>query len=585
VALANGRRPLYCRRRKESLRRAFGGIGPSGIRPTGVRGLLDSITEYRAAARAVPRTLRPLLSRHRAITRVAVAFLSLAIAMAVSFEGATAGPTQPPTRPTSILPQNVGVGLLTSDPVSVTFEEPMDPTSVDAALIVRPRTAIRTIWRAGGRTLLILPRGRWQTDARYVITVDANAQRADGSPLGTRQQVSFTTETAPIVSDFELRYVEQPEEPVMRALTEAATRATAAADLPPPSDTTSMVSTGTTITIGFSSPMDRREVERLLVVSPQIEGTITWSGNSLVFTPVGRLEPNARYALTVAGAHDLAGNRLGGDASFSFTTRAGAQVVKVSPLDGEKNLTNVQVAIWFSQPVDTAATGGAFRFTDATTGEVIPGQVVWNEAGTQLRFGASHSLAKGHLFRMSFADGARDSDGNIVSGSWSFQTKAPPPPPARAPTTVVRRPAAAAAGPAAPADMIQYAVWQINQSRAAYGFGPLSLDSAISAVASAHAWDMITYGYFSHTGRDGSSVSTRLSRAGIGFSASGENICYLGGAGIQGALNWCHATFMSEPYPGYANHIGNILGTRYSRVGVGIAQSGAKVIIVWDFAG
>jgi uncharacterized protein YkwD len=468
--------------------------------------------------------------------------------------------------------------------VSVTFEEPMDPASVDAALSVRPEAAIRTIWRASGQTLLILPRGRWQTDARYVITVGAAAQRADGLPLGAPQQVSFTTETAPIVSDFELRYVAQPLEPVMRALTDDATAATSAADRLPPSDTTSMVSTGTSITIGFSSPMDRAEVERLLVVSPQIEGTITWSGNSLVFTPVGRLEPNTRYALTVAGAHDLAGNRLGGDASFSFTTRAGAQVVKVSPLDGEENLTNVQVAIWFSQPVDTAATGGAFRFTDATTGEVIPGQVVWNAAGTQLRFGASHSLAKGHLFRMSFADGALDLDGNLVAGAWSFQTKAPPPPPARAPSAAVRRPAAAA-GPAAPAEMVQYAVWQINQSRAAYGLGPLSLDSAISAVASAHAWDMITYGYFSHTGRDGSSVSTRLSRAGIGFSASGENICYLGGAGIQGALDWCHATFMSEPYPGYANHIGNILGTRFSRVGVGIAQSGAKVIVVWDFAG
>jgi uncharacterized protein YkwD len=536
----------------------------------------------RAAARAVPRTLRPHLSRHRALARVTVAFVSLAIAMAVSLEGTTAGPSRPPTPPNSILPQNVGVGLPTSGAISVTFDEPMDPASVEAALSVRPETAIRTIWRAGGRSLLIIPSGRWQTDGRYVVTVGATAQRADGSLLGAPRQVSFTTETAPTVTDFELRYVEQPVEPVMRALADAAPGTISASAQPPP-DTTSLVSTGTSITIGFSSPMDRAEVERLLVVSPQIEGTTAWRGNSLVFTPVGRLEPNARYALTVAGAHDLAGNRLGGDTSFSFTTREGAQAVKVSPLDGEKNLTNVQVAVWFSQPVDTKATGDAFRLTDTTTGEVIPGQVVWNAAGTQLRYGASHGLAKGHLFSMSFADGARDADGNVVSGSWSFQTKAPPPAPTRSAPRVAAR--AAPAGPAAPADMVQYAVWQINQERARYGFAALQLDSAISAVANAHAWDMITYGYFSHVGRDGSTVSTRLARAGIGFSASGENICYLSGAGIQGALNWCHATFMSEPYPGYANHIGNILGTRYSRIGVGIATSGPKVIIVWDFAG
>lgn len=580
MALALRRGPLYCRRHLKPLRRAIEAIGHSGIRPTGVRGLLHSITEYRAAARAVPRTLRPHLSRHRAITRVAVAALSLAAAMAVSLEGASAVPTPPLAGPTSILPQNVGVGVATTDPVSVTFDEPMDPTSVEAALSVRPDAAIRTIWRADGRTMLIVPRGRWQTDARYVISVDAAALRADGAQLGTRRQVSFTTETAPIVSDFELHYVDQPALPVMRALSEDGTAATSLADQPPPPDTTTMVSIGTSITIGFSSPMDRAEVERLLVVSPEIEGEIAWSGNSLIFTPVGRLEPNTRYALTVAGAHDQAGNRLGGDASFSFTTRAGAQVVKVSPLDGEKNLTNVQVAIWFNEPVDTNATGAAFTFTDATTDEVIPGQVVWNEAGTQLRFGASHALAKGHSFQMSLTDGARDSDGNAISGSWSFQTKAAPAP-ARSSSGSLR----AAAGPAAPADMVEYAVWQINQERARYGFAPLQLDGAISAVASAHAWDMMTYGYFSHVGRDGSTISTRLARAGISFSSSGENICYLSGAGIQGTLNWCHATFMSEPYPGYANHIGNILGTRYSRIGVGIAVSGARIIVVWDFAG
>ena len=116
-------------------------------------------------------------------------------------------------------------------------------------------------------------------------------------------------------------------------------------------------------------------------------------------------------------------------------------------------------------------------------------------------------------------------------------------------------------------------------------FAPLVLDPAISAVASAHAWDMLNYGYFSHTGRDGSRVAQRLSRAGISFSASGENICYHAGIGVRATLDWCHQTFMAEPYPGYANHIGNILSPRFSRVGIGIASSGGQVKIVWDFAG
>jgi hypothetical protein len=42
---------------------------------------------------------------------------------------------------------------------------------------------------------------------------------------------------------------------------------------------------------------------------------------------------------------------------------------------------------------------------------------------------------------------------------------------------------------------------------------------------------------------------------------------------------------MAEPYPGYFNHIANILSPRFSRVGIGIAQSGGKIYVVWDFAG
>jgi uncharacterized protein YkwD len=113
----------------------------------------------------------------------------------------------------------------------------------------------------------------------------------------------------------------------------------------------------------------------------------------------------------------------------------------------------------------------------------------------------------------------------------------------------------------------------------------LRLDGAISQVAADHAYDMLRYNYFSHTGRDGSLVADRLRRAGIGFSASGENLCYLAGAGLRATLDWCHRTFMAEPYPGHFNHIANILSPRFSRVGIGIASSGGKTYVVWDFAG
>jgi uncharacterized protein YkwD len=352
----------------------------------------------------------------------------------------------------------------------------------------------------------------------------------------------------------------------------------AAATLATPVDTTTDVSAATSISLGFSVPVDKQDVENSFRIRPAVEGALSWEGNSLVFTPSERLKPNARYSVSVLGAHDTMGNRLGGDLTYSFTTRVGAQVVKISPSSRATNVADSQIVLWFSQPMDAEPTRAALSVTDASSGATVTGTSAWNDARTQLRFVFAKALSLGHTYKVTLDKGAHDTDGNVVTTSWTFSTK--PAPVAAAPA-----PRATTTGPAAPADLVQYALWQVNQDRASYGFAPLVLDSGVSAVASGHAWDLINYGYFSHTGRDGSRVADRLRRAGVSFSYSGENLCYYNGIGIKAMLNWCNTTFMAEPYPGYFNHKSNILSPNFTRLGVGIAQSGGKVIIVWNFAG
>ena len=53
---------------------------------------------------------------------------------------------------------------------------------------------------------------------------------------------------------------------------------------------------------------------------------------------------------------------------------------------------------------------------------------------------------------------------------------------------------------------------------------PLRLNPALYSLASAHASEMALYDYFSHTGRDGSTVDGRATRAGYPWRAIGENI-------------------------------------------------------------
>ncbi len=463
----------------------------------------------------------------------------------------------------------------------------MDRSSVLEGLTLQPNVGWRVSWADDSRSLELRPASRWVTDGHYVVRVGADTLRADGEPIGSTLKWSFTTETAPVISDFQLFYAVEDPADRTRARTEAeADGATATAPLAASEDTADGVSAATRVTVAFSTEMQRADVEQRFAIHPFVPGSFSWEANALVFQPAERLESGARYAVSVVGAHDRRGNRLGGDASFSFTVRPGAQVTMVRPKGGEKDVTPDRVELWFSQPMDSEATTDAFSLTDATAKTVIAGTTSWNPAGTQLTFVPARSLAKGHGFTIALGDGARDMDRNAVTASFDFTTKAPPPPPAPKPAAPAPPPAPVRpAGPPAPSDILQYALWQINQSRAAYGFAPLSLDATITQEATAYAWDMMNYGYFSHVGRDGSRVSDRMRRAGVSFSHSGENICYLNGSSLRGTLDWCHGVFMSEPYPGYPNHIGNILSPNFNRVGIGIAQSGTRIKIVWDFAG
>jgi uncharacterized protein YkwD len=536
---------------------------------------LISLSTARFGNRAPFASLSYQLRRHRAITRILIATLAISLAAAVSTGGAAqAGLTTVLPAPASILPVGIGVGIGTGQSVTLAFTHSMDVASVDSALSIAPAHPVRIIWSDDGRQLHLIPDGLWSPDARYALVVAGTARTAAGALLGTPARFSFTTQTAPRVTDFSLHYVAETTPPAV------ALRATETDQLGPPTDTTSDVSAATSIQIAFTASMNQAEVERAFVLSPGAPGAFRWDGRTLTFTPIERLVAGARYAVSLVGVHDRAGNPLGGDASFSFTTRPGAQLVQSTPRADSTWVTAGEIGLWFSQPVDRAAINAALRVTDHATAARLTGKTSWNAAGTQLAFTPDRALAAGHRFDVRLAGGAVDADGNAVTAALTFSTM---PPLSGAPPRTRTRVAVPA--PAPSSSLVGYALNQVNAARAAYGLRPLVLSSAISAVSNAHAWDMLRNNYFSHTSLDGRTKQDRLRNAGISFSWSGENICYSNNSARSpsAVLNWCHSQFMSEPYPGYSNHIGNILGTHYTRIGIGIAVSGSKVYVVWDF--
>lgn len=116
-----------------------------------------------------------------------------------------------------------------------------------------------------------------------------------------------------------------------------------------------------------------------------------------------------------------------------------------------------------------------------------------------------------------------------------------------------------------------------NAAETRYRARPLLWDDRLAAVARAHSQDMARNGFFSHEGSGGTLPWTRVSKAGITWRATGENI-FMGQDVAQ-----AESAFMNEPRF-QQNHRGNILNPVYTHVGIGIYRSAdGTLYITQDF--
>ena len=103
-----------------------------------------------------------------------------------------------------------------------------------------------------------------------------------------------------------------------------------------------------------------------------------------------------------------------------------------------------------------------------------------------------------------------------------------------------------------------------NAERRAAGLPGLTASGRLSRIAQKKAEDMARNGYFSHTSPVYGSAFDMLDDAGISYRAAGENIAK-GQPSARSAMNgWMNSS----------SHRDNILGSRYSEIGVGFAKNG-----------
>jgi uncharacterized protein YkwD len=107
----------------------------------------------------------------------------------------------------------------------------------------------------------------------------------------------------------------------------------------------------------------------------------------------------------------------------------------------------------------------------------------------------------------------------------------------------------------------------LNGERADHGLAPLAANAKLGAAAGAYAQDLVAGSYFSHTGRDGSDVLSRIKRTGYIRDDRawrvGENLAWGTGALATPAA-------IMRAWMNSAGHRENILNGAYREIGIGV---------------
>lgn len=135
----------------------------------------------------------------------------------------------------------------------------------------------------------------------------------------------------------------------------------------PGSPTTAL--TNSSLEVTFSELVEHGTAEAALHVSPDVSGTYSWSGTTMVFTPRQRLPLATKFAVSIGpGVKDLAGNASSGTSgSFSFTTVGEPRVVATSPGNEALDVPiDTSIELTFSTLMDTSSVARSLQIIPTT---------------------------------------------------------------------------------------------------------------------------------------------------------------------------------------------------------------------------
>ena len=169
----------------------------------------------------------------------------------------------------------------------------------------------------------------------------------------------------------------------------------------------SVALTTTSVEVTFSEPVDHASAESAFGIEPALDGSFSWSGTTLTFTPADSLPLDAEFRVTIAaGVRDRAGNAMSDPSQpFAFATVGSPRVVGTEPNDAATEVPlDAAIQITFSTLMDTASVEAAITVRPA-----MPYRLRWS--GERLTVIPDDPLPAGSTVRVGIGQAARDLGG------------------------------------------------------------------------------------------------------------------------------------------------------------------------------
>jgi hypothetical protein len=191
----------------------------------------------------------------------------------------------------------------------------------------------------------------------------------------------------------------------------------------PVADDAQLALINTSIEVAFSEPVEPESATDALRIEPAVDGTTSWSGSTLIFTPADPLELDTEYVVAVdTSVRDLNGNRMEeAPEPFDFVTAGRPTLVEAEPADGSDDVAlDSVIRLTFSTLMDTASVEAELRIEPALQHELR-----WS--GEVLEIVPSAPLEADRRYRVGIGPDAADAAGVRLgeAAAIEFRTLAP----------------------------------------------------------------------------------------------------------------------------------------------------------------